>query len=405
MRFFNILRVSARALTRNIGRTILTALGVVIGVGSVVAMVGIGNGARTQIADRIAQLGQNIVLVFPGSFNSAGVRTGWGGRQSLVPADAMAIQREIPEIAGVSPEVRSRAQVLANGLNWNTQILGESSDYSFIRNWPLAAGAMFSPEDVTRKAKVAVVGSTVLKELNFGDQPLGQTIRIGNVPFRIVGVFATRGFDVRGSDQDDLIVVPYTSHMSRLQRRTFLSNILVAADGEEDFDAVQQGITDLLRERHEITANEPPDFLVRTQAEITEAATATASTMTLLLGAIAGVSLIVGGIGIMNILLVSVTERTREIGLRLAIGAHQRDVLLQFLTEAVILSVAGGVLGLALGVGASEVMSRVYGWPVSVPPWAMFGAVAFSAAVGIFFGLYPAQRASRLDPIDALRFE
>ncbi len=406
MRPLTVLKAAGRALSRNVVRSVLTALGIIIGVGSVIAMVGIGNGARASIAARIAQLGENIVLVFPGSFNSSGVRTGWGGRQSLLPADALAIEREVPDLAGVSPEVRMRAQVLANGLNWNTQILGESSDYPFIRDWPIAAGAMFAPEDVTRKAKVAVVGTTVLTELGLDpDRALGQTLRIGNAPFRIVGVLASRGFDVRGSDQDDLVVVPYTSFLSRLTRRNYLDDILISAEGEEDFDTVQQSVTDLLRERHSLTTGDTSDFLVRTQAEITDAATATASTMTLLLGAIAGVSLIVGGIGIMNILLVSVTERTREIGIRLAVGAHESDVLLQFLAEAVILSVIGGVIGLALGIGASEVMSHFYGWTVVIPPWAMAGAVAFSAAVGIFFGLYPAQRAARLDPIDALRFE
>lgn len=405
MRLINVLKLAFRALRRNVLRSTLTSLGIIIGVGSVVALVGIGNGARAQIAERVARLGENVVLVFPGSFNSAGVRTGLGGRRSLQPADAQAIRREVPFLAGVSPEVRSRAQVIANGQNWNTQILGESSDYAYIRNWPFAAGAMFTADDVTRRAVVAVVGATVVKELGLGPEPIGQTLRIGGALFRIVGLLAPRGFNSRGGDEDDLVIVPYTTHMSRLSRRTYVNSILVATQDDESFGAVQQGITDLLRERHDVAPGEPPDFLVRTQAEITATATATTDTMTVLLGAVAGVSLAVGGIGIMNILLMSVTERTREIGLRLAVGARQPDVLLQFLTEAVVLSVAGGVVGLALGVGGAHALSELKGWPVLVPPWAMFGAVAFSAAVGIFFGFYPAHRAARLDPIDALRFE
>ena len=404
MNFLTILKISVRALNRNALRSTLTSLGIIIGIGSVIVMVAIGSGARAQIEDRIARLGENVVVISPGSFNAAGVRTGFGGRRSLIPADADAIRREIPSLVGVSPEVSSREQVLANGRNWNTRVMGESSDYLEIRNWSIGRGAIFSPADVAGKAKVAMVGTTVLRELGFVGDPLGQLIRVDGVLFRIIGVLGERGFS-GGRDEDDVIIVPYTSHMTRLARRSYVSSILVATHSEDAFDRVRQSITDLLRERHGISPNQPADFLVRTQDDIADAATATTDTMTALLGMIAGVSLVVGGIGIMNILLVSVTERTREIGLRMALGAHQRDVLMQFLFEAVLLSVVGGIAGLALGAAAAEVLSQAKGWAVSIPLWASVSAIGFSAAVGIFFGFYPAHRAARLDPIEALRFE
>jgi putative ABC transport system permease protein len=404
MRLLIICKLALRSLHRNVLRSSLTSLGIVIGVGSVIVLVAVGTGARRQIENRIARLGQNVVVVFPGSFNASGVRTGAGGRQSLVPADVHAIEREVPFLAGVSPEVRSREQVLANGFNWNTQVLGESSDYLDIRHWPLAAGAMFSPEDVARKAKVAVVGTTVLRELGFGEQVIGQTIRVEGVLFRIVGVLASRGF-TEGRDEDDVMIVPYTSHMTRLARRNYVSSILLATRDEQAFDEVQQAVTDLLRERHGIPPDGEADFVVRTQDEIVSTATATTDTLTTFLGMVAGVSLLVGGIGIMNILLMSVTERTREIGLRLALGAHSRDVLLQFLAEAALLSAGGGLCGLVLGYAGAEVLSNIKGWPVSVPAWGALAALTFSAGVGIFFGYYPARRAAQLDPIEALRFE
>jgi putative ABC transport system permease protein len=402
MRIVNTVKVSFRALRRNKMRSILTALGIIIGVGAVIAMVSIGNGAKSQIEAQVASLGQNVIIVFPGNFTTGGMRGGWGSASSLTADDADAIAREISGVAGVSVEVRDRAQVLANGLNWNTQVMGESPDYCDVRSWPVVEGAMFSDQDVKSMAKVAVIGKTIGDQLFPDEDPVGQTIRIRNIPFKIVGVLKSKGFNLGGQDQDDMLVIPYTSHMRRISRRTNISSILVSAESAEKIDKVQQDITDLLTQRRK---GREPDFTVRNQVEIAQTATATSQTMTLLLGAIAGVSLLVGGIGIMNIMLVSVTERTREIGIRLAVGAHGRDVLAQFLIEAVILSSLGGILGVLIGIGMSKLVSLKLGWPVLVSPLSVVVAVAFSAAVGVFFGFYPARKAAQLDPIDALRYE
>jgi len=402
MRVSSTVKVAFRALRRNKMRSVLTALGIIIGVGAVIAMVSIGNGAKSQIEAQVASLGQNVVIVFPGNFTTGGMRGGWGSASTLTVEDGDAIVREVTNVVGVSLEMRDRAQVLANGLNWNTQILGESPDYPFIRSWPVANGAMFTDQDVRSLAKVAIVGKTVTDQLFSNEDPLGKTIQIRNIPFKIIGILAAKGFNLMGQDQDDVVLVPYSSHMRRISRRINLGSILVQAASVEAIDKVQQDITDLLTQRRK---GREPDFTVRNQVEIAQAATATSKTMTVLLGAIAGVSLIVGGIGIMNIMLVSVTERTREIGIRLAVGAHGRDVLLQFLIEAVILSSMGGVLGILIGVGSSQLISKLNGWPVLVSSTAVIVAFIFSAAVGMFFGFYPARKAAQLDPIDALRYE
>ena len=402
MRVINTIKVALRALRRNKMRSILTALGIIIGVGAVIAMVSIGNGAKAQVEAQVASLGENVITVFPGSFTAGGMRGGWGSMSTLTIDDADAIKRETVNVLGVSPEMRDRAQVLANGLNWNTQIMGESPDYSSIRSWPIASGAMFTDQDVRSVAKVAVIGKTVADQLFTDGEELGQTIRIRNIPFKIVGVLAAKGFNLFGQDQDDTVVIPYTSHMKRIARRPNINSILVQAASAKTIDKVQQDITDLLMQRRK---GREQDFTVRNQVELAQAATATSETMTVLLGAIAGVSLIVGGIGIMNIMLVSVTERTREIGIRLAVGAHGRDVLLQFLIEAVILSSLGGLIGIVIGVGASELVSLKTGWPILVSTTSVVVAVAFSAVVGVFFGFYPARKAAQLDPIEALRYE
>jgi len=402
MRIINTIKVALRALRRNTMRSILTALGIIIGVGAVIAMVSIGNGAKAQVEAQVASLGENVITVFPGSFTSAGMRTGWGGASTLTIDDADAIKREVSDAIGVTPEMRDRAQVLANGLNWNTQIMGESPDYTSIRSWGLSDGAMFIDQDVRSVAKVAVIGKTVADQLFADGNAIGQTIRIRNIPFKVVGMLAAKGFNLFGQDQDDTVVIPYTSHMKRVARRPNINSILVQAASAGAIDRVQQDITDLLMQRRK---GRGQDFTVRNQVEIAQAATATSKTLTLLLSAIAGVSLVVGGIGIMNIMLVSVTERTREIGIRLAVGAHGRDVLLQFLIEAVILSSLGGIIGIVLGVGFSELVSLRTGWPILVSPTSVVVAVAFSAAVGVFFGYYPARKAAQLDPIEALRYE
>jgi putative ABC transport system permease protein len=402
MRISSTLIVSFRALRRNILRSALTSLGIIIGVAAVIATVSIGNGAKAQVEGQIASLGQNIISVFPGSFTSGGMRGGWGSASSLTPEDAQAIAAEVPGVVAVSPEMRDRSQVLANGLNWNTQVIGESPDYLSIRVWPLSEGSMFGEQDVRSYAKVAVIGKTVADQLFPDGDPVGQTIRIRNIPFKVLGVLGAKGFNFFGQDQDDTVIIPYTSHLRRVSRRQNLNSILVQAVSPEQMPAIQQQITDLLQQRRQ---GREPDFTVRNQVELAEAATQTSRTMTLLLGAIAGVSLIVGGIGIMNIMLVSVTERTREIGIRLAIGAHGREIMLQFLTESIVLSAFGGTLGILLGIGASKLMTHFNGWATLVSTNAILIAFVFSAAVGVFFGFYPARKAAQLDPIDALRYE
>jgi putative ABC transport system permease protein len=402
MRFANIIKVALRALRRSAMRSVLTALGIIIGVAAVIAMVSIGNGAKSQVESSIASLGQNIINIFPGSMTSGGMRGGWGSASTLTVEDAQAIQREVAGVANLSPEMRDRSQILANGLNWNTQVLGEDVAYLEIRLWALRDGEMFTEADVRSGNKVCVIGKTVATQLFADADPIGQNIRVRNIPFKVVGVLSPKGFNYFGQDQDDIMVIPYTSFLKRLARRPNLNSILVQAASPDQMERVQQDITDLLQQRRN---GREPDFTVRNQQEIAEAATATTKTMTVLLGAIAGVSLIVGGIGIMNIMLVSVTERTREIGIRLAVGAHGRDVLTQFLIEAIILSVMGGALGVLLGVGASQLVSKLNGWPVLVSTTAIAGAVAFSAIIGIFFGFYPARKAAQLDPIEALRYE
>jgi len=402
VRFINVIKVALRALRRSAMRSVLTALGIIIGVAAVIAMVSIGNGAKSQVEASIASLGQNIISVFPGNFTSGGMRGGWGTASSLTVEDATAISEEIAGVVAVSPEMRDRNQVLANGLNWNSQIQGEDVSYLDIRLWSIAEGEMFNEGDVRGATKVCVIGKTVATQLFPDSDPIGQNLRIRNIPFKILGVLSAKGFNFFGQDQDDIVIIPYTSHLRRIARRPNLNSILIQAQTPEIMARVQQDITDLLQQRRN---GREPDFTVRNQQEIAEAATATTKTMTVLLGAIAGVSLIVGGIGIMNIMLVSVTERTREIGIRLAVGAHGRDVLTQFLIEAIILSLMGGTLGVLLGVGSSQLISRLNGWPVLVSTSAIVGAVAFSAAIGVFFGFYPARKAAQLDPIEALRYE
>ena len=402
MRFLSTIKVALRALRRNILRSILTALGIIIGIAAVIAVVSIGNGAKAQVEASIASLGQNIISVFPGNFTAGGVRGGFGTASSLTVEDALAIRNEIAGVANLSPEMRDRQQVLANGLNWSTQIQGEDISYLEIRTWPIGEGDMFTEADVRGAAKVCVVGKTVVDQLFSGGDPIGQTLRIRNIPFKIVGVLSSKGFNYFGQDQDDVVIIPYTSHLKRIARRPNLNSIVVQATRADLMPRVQQDITDLLQQRRN---GKDPDFTVRNQQELAEAATATTKTMTFLLTVIAIISLVVGGIGIMNIMLVSVTERTREIGIRLAVGAHGRDVLTQFLVEAIILSSMGGLLGVLLGVGSSQLISRLNGWPVLVSTSAILGAVAFSAAIGVFFGFYPARKAAQLDPIEALRYE
>lgn len=402
MRILATFRIAGRALRRNKMRSVLTMLGIIIGVGSVIAAVSITTGATKQVEDKVASLGQNVITVFSGNFTSGGMRGGWGSAPTLTVEDARTIQNEVPNLLAVSPEVRDRAQVLAEGLNWNTQILGESPEYPQIRNWGIADGAMFSDQDVRTLAKVAVVGKTVTDQLFPDQDPLGKTLRIRDIPFKIVGLLEPKGFNLFGQDQDDVVIIPYTSHMRRITSRSFVNSILVEAASAEIINKAQADITDVLRARHRSVE---PDFTVRNQVELMQAATATSRIMSVLLGAIASVSLIVGGIGIMNIMLVSVTERTREIGIRMAVGARARDILVQFLIEAVTLSAVGGLIGIALGILATQIVAYFTHWP-TVTPLIWVGAACISSAViGVISGFYPAWKASRLDPIEALRYE
>jgi putative ABC transport system permease protein len=405
MRALATAKIAGLALRRNPMRSALTTLGIIVGVGAVIAMVGIGNGAKAQVESQIASLGRNVILVFSGSTTASGLHTGMGSAGTLTVEDVDAIGREIDGVAGISPEVRTVTQVVAGNQNWATQVLGESPDYFEIRGWALADGAPFTDRDVRSANKVAVIGRTTARQLYGGDSPIGRIVRIKNVPFVIVGLLTPRGLSVMGSDQDDVIIVPYSAAMKRVMGTTTLRSINIQAASAALLSSMPRQITELLRQRHRIGPGRDDDFTVRTQEDIAEAATETSRVMTTLLGAIASVSLIVGGIGIMNIMLVSVTERTREIGIRMAVGAHARDILMQFLLEAIALSMAGGVIGIAVGIVTAKVLSAVANWPTLISPGSIAVAFLFSAAVGIFFGFYPARKASRLDPITALRYE
>ena len=405
MRVGSTFTIAFRALRRNKMRSVLTALGIIIGVAAVIAMVGIGNGAKAQVEAQIASLGQNVILIFSGSTTSSGIRTGWGGAGTLKIEDADAIRREVSGVIGVSEEVVSTTQVAAGNQNWFTRIFGESADYFDLRQWPLAEGAPFTAQDVRSANKVCVVGRTTATQIYGNDNAVGQILRIKNVPFTITGVLTPKGLSPQGVDQDDVVVMPYTSAMKRVVGGTTLRNINVQVTNARQIGAAQQQIVSLLRQRHNIRPGRDDDFTVRNQQEIADAATATTAVMTILLGSIAGVSLVVGGIGIMNIMLVSVTERTREIGTRMAVGAHGSDILMQFLIEAVSLSSVGGVIGIVCGIATSKILSVYAGWPTLISVSSIAIAFLFSAAVGIFFGFYPARKAAALDPIEALRYE
>ncbi|MEY2411071.1 MAG: putative transport system permease protein [Verrucomicrobiota bacterium] len=405
MRAFAPIRIALRALRRNKLRTVLTMLGMIIGVGAVIAMVGIGNGAKAQVEAQIASLGQNVILIFSGSVTRSGLHTGWGSAGTLTIEDADAIRREVPGLVLMSQEIRTVSQIASGNQNWYTQILGESQDYFDLRQWAFADGGPFTDQDVRSANKVCVIGKTVAQQLFGSESPVGQIVRVKNVPFIILGVLIPKGLSVQGTDQDDTIIMPYSSGMKRVLGVTTLRAINVQAIDASALPEAQRQITEVLRQRHHIQPGRDDDFSVRNQQEIADANNAASETMRVLLGAIAGVSLVVGGIGIMNIMLVSVTERTREIGIRMAVGGRGRDILLQFLIEAITLSTFGGAIGIVVGLGTSKVLSVVKGWATLTSPGSILVAFLFSAAVGIFFGFYPARKASRLDPIDALHYE
>jgi putative ABC transport system permease protein len=405
MRLSVAFRIGLVALRRNRMRTVLTVLGMVIGVAAVISIAALGSGAREAIENRINASGANMLVVRAGNRTIGGVRLGMGASSRLTEADAIAL-RALPGVAYVSPGLRTRSQVIANGENWNTSIEGTGAEMPLIQNWRLAAGSFFTERDIREVEEVAVLGAEVRSKI-FGPaaDPVGALLRIGIVPVRVIGVLTSRGGNSAGQDQDDTVFVPYTLVQKRLMGVSYLDRITIGARTAADVDRVAARTAAGLRIRHEIDRDAPDDFRVQNLKELAELRSAATDTMTYLLSGIAAVSLIVGGVGIMNVMLVAVTERTREIGLRTAIGARPRDVMLQFLVEALLMSVGGGGLGVLLGLGVAHVAESWLGWPATVPLPAVLFAFGVSVAIGMTFGFYPAARASRIDPIDSLRFE
>ncbi|HPW18626.1 MAG TPA: ABC transporter permease [Candidatus Aminicenantes bacterium] len=402
------LRIATRALGRNKMRSFLTALGIIIGVGAVIAMVSIGEGAKRGIEDRFASMGTNLLFVSPGSQSQRGVRGGWGSMTTLKEDDAYAILAECPAVEYISPSVNARAQTVYGNKNWNTSITGTGEHYPEVRNWEVEFGSYFDETMVKAAAKVCVLGADVKTNLFEGEDPIGKVIRIKKIPFKVLGVLKKRGESGGFGSRDDMITIPYTTAMRRLQGVDYIQSIDVRAVSAQAMPMAVAQIQEVLRNRHRIAPGAEDDFTVRNMSEVAETAAEATQMMTVLLGSIAGISLLVGGIGIMNIMLVSVTERIREIGLRMAVGAREVDILLQFLTEAIVLSLMGGLFGIAFGVGASKVIKKIkmfanFRTAVSADSVAL--AFCFAAAIGIFFGFYPARKASRLDPIEALRYE
>jgi putative ABC transport system permease protein len=397
--------IALRALRRNKLRSSLTALGIIIGVASVVAMVAVGNGAQARITSQISALGQNLLTIFAGSKRSGGVNSGLGSASTITLADADAIAREVTDVVAISPEDSTTAQAIANGRNWSTSIVGESQDYLKIRDWKLSSGSMFTEREVRGAAKVAVIGSKTANELFGPLNPVGQNVRIKNIPFVIIGLLESKGSGMGGQNQDDRLIIPYTTAMKRLTGDKYLRSVNVQVVSSDRMGIAQQQLTSLLRQRHRLIAGQDNDFNIFNQKEIADTVNSVSTIITLLLGAVAGISLLVGGIGIMNIMLVSVTERTREIGIRIAVGAQPGDIRLQFLIEAVTLSLLGGLIGVLCGIGASKLVGVVANFQAIVSTGSILLAFGVSSIIGIFFGFYPAHKAAALNPIEALRYE
>jgi putative ABC transport system permease protein len=405
---FSAAKVAYRSLRANKMRSALTMLGMIIGVAAVIAMVAVGAGANERIAAQIASIGSNLILVIPGSTTSGGLRSGFGGTPTLTMGDAKAIAKELSGVRYAAASVRSTAPVVYGNQNWSTIIQGVTPEYFPIREWITAAGRTFGPEDVDASVKVAVLGQTVAQNLFGSENPVGKIVRIKKVPFTVIGLLEAKGQSMQGQDQDDAVIVPITTAQKKLFGTSHVGTVGTIIVQAVDADSIKQAetqVTELVRQRHRIGRGQDDDFSVRNLSEMLAVAEASTKVMSLLLGAIASVSLLVGGIGIMNIMLVSVTERTREIGIRMAVGAREKDILLQFLIEAVVLALTGGAVGILAGIGGSSLISYFAKWSTIVLPRAILTAFGFSAAVGIFFGFYPARKASRLDPIEALRYE
>jgi putative ABC transport system permease protein len=401
-----VLRVAFRSLTKNKMRTALTMLGIIIGVGAVICTVAIGEGASDQVQQQISALGDNLIYITAGSINSYGVHLGSQATKTLTDADATAILQNISAVSRVSPGVYAGVQVVYQNQNWFTHASGTGPDYFQIRHWPIVRGSGFGEHDVETAADVCEIGQTVATNLFGTEDPVGKTIRVSNLPFRVIGLLATKGQSAAfGNDEDDTLVMPYTTVQKKLSGISWIQNIAISATSASNMPEAEQQITGLLRQRHHLRSDEPDDFIIRDPNDLAQAREQAVRVMELLLGAIASVSLVVGGIGIMNIMLVSVTERTREIGVRIAVGATEQDVQRQFLSEAVVLSIFGGALGIVFGFLASSIVSSALGWPTNIPFSAVGIAVLFSAAVGVSFGYYPAKKAASLDPIEALRYE
>jgi putative ABC transport system permease protein len=405
MRQSVLLKVATQSILKNKLRTFLTMLGIVIGVAAVIVMVAVGYGAQESIQKQIGALGTNMIMVMPGASASGGVNQGAATFNRLTPADYEKIQRESLLLSAVSPIVFTQAQAISGQGNWRTRINGVSTEYQQIRDWPVEQGSFLTEADVRGARKVAVLGATVAKNLYPNGDPIGQQLQIRDVPFTVLGVLKSKGQNAGGMDADDIIVVPYTTAQTRLSGRQRVGQIIASASSSQDVPAAQEEIRGILRESHKLGDGDDDDFTIRNQDEIAAAASSTTQVMTLLLAAIASISLLVGGIGIMNIMLVSVTERTREIGIRMAIGARGSDVLTQFLVESVAISMLGGIIGVLLGLTGAALLGHFTGWSTVTPPEAIVIAVGFSAAVGVFFGFYPARQAAALNPIQALRYE
>jgi len=408
MNILMIFRVALRAIWRNKVRSLLTALGIIVGIAAVIAVIAIGNGASSQMKNSISSMGNNLVMIFPGSMRSGGMHMGAGASNTLTAEDGEQLENDYPElVAAQTPMVRASAQVIYGENNWSTQVSGVGTGFPLVRGWNVGSGTFFTEEDVHAGKRVVILGQTVVDNLFPGTDPIGKTMRVKNMSFKVIGVMEKKGSNSMGQDQDDLLIMPYTTVRRTLQNSVFnnVNQILVSLHDMGDLEEAKTEFTALLRQRHRLKADKEDDFTIRDMTEITEMVTSISSTITVLLGAVASISLIVGGIGIMNIMLVSVTERTKEIGLRMAIGARPIDILMQFLLEAMTLACVGGLLGTILGVIGAKLVGNIQNWPILITESSVVVSFAFSAVVGVFFGFYPAYRASNLNPIDCLRYE